>query len=547
MNFSNLTYEITRRYVQDHRHELGDEVCNKILGWVRCRSLSHLASCREHFSDENIVKEKYRHLLQIEAFFKKNAVFADPDKCLRAARLSFERAERICRITNRRLDFYYIQRDRIDPDLNLWLSRAEANVRSTLGDFSTFLEEMPRLLRFTSGATSTRSRRKSYPFLKISKKPVCTPGAAPYLSAISQWFGYGRLKEKLTTSNRVEVVPKSWKTHRTIACEPEGNVPLQLAFDGYAKRRLRRIGIDLSDQTRNQELAKEGSRDNSLATIDLSMASDTVAFNTVAWLFPEPWFRYLNAIRCSHASGKFGEFPYAKFSSMGNGATFAIETLIFAALAAAVGSKRYAVYGDDIIIERELVPSLLKLLRFFGFQVNQDKSYTDGPFRESCGSNWFNGTNITPFYLRSWSRVNAEICHNINGLASIARPWGSLWELLRDLIGTLKLPMVPWNYNTTSGILIDIPTSYSKKLIRSKRWQLKMKAYSPKSRLRRDFSMRSLFLWYLEKNRRPTLEFESSRYTISSHKYVRKWVHWIPPVAVVPVHLYGWTDYITRS
>jgi hypothetical protein len=99
-------------------------------------------------------------------------------------------------------------------------------------------------------------------------------------------------------------VPKNWKTFRTIACEPDGALPFQLAFDTFAKRRLRARGINLSDQSRNQLLAKEGSINGSLATIDLSSASDTVAFNTVALLFPTEWFDVLNAFRSTHWRSK---------------------------------------------------------------------------------------------------------------------------------------------------------------------------------------------------------------------------------------------------
>jgi hypothetical protein len=223
------------------------------------------------------------------------------------------------------------------------------------------------------------------PFRKVKEQGTTTPGLVPYCEALGKYYGQNDLSVIPSNVNRVEFVPKSWKTDRTIACEPEWALPLQLAFDSYVKRRLRKRGIDLSDQTRNQRLAYEGSISNNYSTIDLSAASDTVSYNTVAWLLPRPWFLYLARARSSFGRVSLnGDYiKYAKFSSMGNGATFCLETLIFASACYAVGSRTFSVYGDDIIIEPKHVPDLLALLAFLGFSVNREKSHIDGPFLKS--------------------------------------------------------------------------------------------------------------------------------------------------------------------
>jgi hypothetical protein len=510
--------------------------------------------------------------MQIQAFFKKNALFTEPEVTRAAAKANFDLAERRCRITNRRLDYYFLHRDRLDPDVKIWLSRMEKEIYDIVGPLPTFWDFIPEGGRVTSGATASMARRSSQPFRKLSGTVCCTPNAVRYLKVAAEFFGVFNPKFRLRSANRVEFVPKNWKTDRTIACEPEGNMYLQLAVDGFLKRQLRKVGVDLSNQFPNQELARVGSVDGSFATVDLSMASDTLAFNTVAWLLPWPWFQMLNDFRCpswrritkEHDSVEkpvSEDISYSKFSSMGNGCTFTLETLIFVAAVRAVGARKYRVYGDDIVIPTKYYTSLLKLLRFIGFRINQDKSFHDGPFRESCGANWYQGVDITPVYIREVDRRRATICHLVNSLVAIAEPWGELWEYLRGLVNeTFLLPLVPYNENTMSGVWIDPHTAYGMKLIkidrRNHRWEPMFKGFVAKSTGHRNRGVRASFLWHLRasQGRRsisPMIHgiddfIDGSGYTTPSHKYVRKWVHWNLPVAGTPAHLYWWADYLVR-
>lgn len=555
MDFITLTHQIAGAYVRDHKTLLGEEETLQILGWIRSRSIQHLASVVSRFPLAYANRNRLQCLRQIEAFYKKNAIFSEPEMCRRTAELSFERAERICRITNRRLDYYYSQRDRLDPDLRSYWSRSEDYIARVLGNFDDFLGILPENIRLTSGATSVNSRRNSAPHMKVSLRMECTRPAAPYLDSLTRYFGYRGQNHRFVCTNRVEFVPKSWKTDRTIACEPTGNLPLQLAFDTYAKSRLRKFGIDLSSQLRNQVLAREGSVSGKYATLDLAMASDTLSFNTVAALLPEKWLRYLRDVR-----SPFGRLPdklikYAKFSSMGNGATFSLETLVFASACYAVGSKSFSVYGDDIVIESELYPELVRYLRFLGFIPNHDKSFSSGPFRESCGVDSYEGYDVTPFYLRAWTGLKALLCHNVNGLVRISLLDGEVWRICRDLITTFRLPLVPENEDSMSGVMIYVHHAYSKKLIRTDlRNHLFIpyfRAYKPRSKTYGVFDSRTLFLWYLDRYRsRRASDFDClirSRVPAFSHKYVRKWSCWNPPAVEGTAHLYWWSEFIDPS
>jgi hypothetical protein len=98
---------------------------------------------------------------------------------------------------------------------------------------------------------------------------------------------------------------------------------------------------------------------------------------------------------------------YQKFSSMGNGYTFELESLIFWAIAQQVCRSNInetdpsvLVYGDDIVIRSAECPELLRRLSQSGFTPNEKKTFSSGPYRESCGKHYFLGEDITPFYVR---------------------------------------------------------------------------------------------------------------------------------------------------
>jgi hypothetical protein len=111
-----------------------------------------------------------------------------------------------------------------------------------------------------------------------------------------------------------------------------------------------------------------------------------------------------------------------KFSSMGNGYTFALETVIFWSLVQAAnsltGCEVASVYGDDIVCESNSALLLTEALRFAGFKVNSEKSYYTGPFRESCGADWLGGVLVTPQYLRKQVLRCTDVYHFLNRLHS---------------------------------------------------------------------------------------------------------------------------------
>lgn len=226
--------------------------------------------------------------------------------------------------------------------------------------------------------------------------------------------------------NRVTFVPKTALVDRVIAIEPRMNIFAQLGLGALMRSRLKRAGLDLDDQGPNQVLAHKGSVDGTVATIDLSMASDTIARELVRELIPEPWYNAMDWVRSK--TGRLVEngiettVRYEKFSSMGNGYTFELESLIFWALALGVcehlnlsHEKKALVraFGDDITVPVEAVELLRESLTFCGFRMNPEKSFSSGVFRESCGADFFNGVNVRPYFQK-------EFCNDVQGLYRLA-------------------------------------------------------------------------------------------------------------------------------
>jgi hypothetical protein len=56
---------------------------------------------------------------------------------------------------------------------------------------------------------------------------------------------------------------------------------------------------------------------------------------------------------------------------------------------------RVRVFGDDIIIPKDYVDSVILVLETFGFKVNRGKSFWTGRFRESCGKEYYGSRDVS--------------------------------------------------------------------------------------------------------------------------------------------------------
>lgn len=233
--------------------------------------------------------------------------------------------------------------------------------------------------------------------------------------------------------NRFTTVPKTAKTDRPICIEPHLNMVMQKLYGDVIRKRFKRFGIDLSTQHQvNISLAKSASSDGLLATVDLSSASDSICTTLVKDLIPTDWFSVLNDLRSKRTSydkpvkGEAYWHENYKFSSMGNGFTFELESLIFWALAKGVCAVKGApdsivsIYGDDIILPAEFSQDLYKVLGYCGFKVNKEKSFDSGYFRESCGADYWDGVNIRPYFVKQGVTHASHLISIANGLRHYA-------------------------------------------------------------------------------------------------------------------------------
>lgn len=350
---------------------------------------------------------------QIRAFFEKrdDIDFGIDRKAVALAK--FMETEMWCASTNRFIIKSRLRPEIIPGDVHAVLHYARRKIVEILGDLPEF-EELR--LRFGPGATTTTLKKNACPLNKLGAPFACSerllPSVARLLEECPGWIPF---KDEdsvsvpvLLQAGVLSFVLKNWKTDRTTVKNPPLNVLLQLGYGDWMADRLRVFGQSTRDQSRNQMAARSGSIDGRLATLDLSSASDTIAKELVWELFPYDWAYALNECRTDLVELPNGELlRLQKFSSMGDGFTFPLETLIFYSLAYGcckvreLDTKAIQVYGDDIIVPTDCFEFLCDTLKCLGFLPNAEKSFHTGPFRESCGADYYKGINIRPCYLDS--------------------------------------------------------------------------------------------------------------------------------------------------
>jgi len=346
----------------------------------------------------------------------------------------------------------------------------EFNIQNTL-DWDYLFDQW----RFGPGASN--GIKGSHAAEKIDQSMSCTVRSVPLVFLLRRSNTYFRLYDEaqrklgitLVSGSRMTTVPKNEETERTIAIEPLGNMCLQLAAGRYLENVLRYIGLDIStQQPKNKALANRGSIDDSIATIDLKAASDMISIDLVRALLPKEWFKLLMDLRSPEIEYPDGSVEKLNMiSTMGNGFTFPLMTLILCSLIYGFRSARNGpslfidwsktcVFGDDIIIPKGEYLGFCEVLRGAGFIVNTDKSFCDGPFRESCGGDYFEGYDVTPFYVKS-VETQPEVYVVINQVLEWCARHNLLLPRTLNLLKTFidgKCHLVPEWLNPDQGLLV---------------------------------------------------------------------------------------------
>lgn len=382
-----------------------------------------------------------------------------------------------CFRTNERLSPYL--EGRTHPSFNEDVGRHIAGLREKISNVLGRAPLMEELLpKHGPGATFSDKSVRSTLADKMENQASITSGALWFLL---DWVGTAWGREALerdvspafVRGNRFTTAPKDATKDRPIAAEPSVNIFYQLALGRLVRQRLKRVGIDIrSGKETHMRLACEASITGLDATLDLKNASDTVAYNLVRLLLPPGWFRLFDELRSPFTRFGPGDargllplctkqehwVKLEKFSSMGNGFTFELETLIFWAIAdysseQSVGPmrRRTLCFGDDIICDTQSVRAVTAALRFFGFTINSEKSFWEGSFRESCGGDFWNGRPVRPFFQENPLDEPQQLiatCNQIRRLAfdlygsmgRLSYVWRSLQELLPSRVRRCRGP-----------------------------------------------------------------------------------------------------------
>lgn len=192
--------------------------------------------------------------------------------------------------------------------------------------------------------------------------------------------------------------------------------------------------VNFTQQDVNRNLALTASVDNKWTTLDMRSASNMVARELV---FRQFWntklFTLLDALSTRVITFADDAPMYANmFAPMGSGVCFPIMAIVHWALVRSIISlssledssnlaKQVYVYGDDIIFPAQATEAVYTYLPYFGMKINTDKSFSCGPFRESCGIHAYNGVDVTPVYVNHVTSFNQSRNDTTTLLSLIAK------------------------------------------------------------------------------------------------------------------------------
>lgn len=428
-------------------------LCREV-GTPRALTVQLLASNGEWTQLQELRVEPRRYLCAstyhrdaiVTEFLRKCELPGDHDRKYQAAVRTFWECETQNARTNVRLSRFIENGpfEASDEPVVRFVTAWRQKVRKVLGRLPVELTP-----RFSGGATYADKSQLATPPDKMTSQATYYTAT----SALMPFFwqtAWGRVSLNNAPStvrgNIFFTVPKDGTKYRGCCKEASVSVSLQLDCDVHLKRRLRACGYDLkTGQDLHRDLARESSITRHRATLDMSNASDTLAYKLVELAVPSEWFNLFSSLRApfTNLDGKWVKLE--KFSSMGNGFTFTLETLIFATLAETVCELRgdypeVYCYGDDLIVPTDAARDVLAALAFFGFTPNERKSYHEGDFRESCGGDYYAGTPVRAHYLEKPPNEPHEWISLANGLRRLPAKWAhTAWvECIKNIPNQIR-------------------------------------------------------------------------------------------------------------
>lgn len=298
--------------------------------------------------------------------------------------------------------------------LNSVIQSASLEVARILGDFDT-----EKFFSYcTHGPNATVGVKKLDSYLDVKVKTLDgTLSAHAMLREYLEWNTtlssyYANLPEAdkpkwiVVGGSRLSFVPKKFDSLRTMLVEPTVNQFFQQGLGKYMQAMLIHGNIELETQSDCHGLLARiiSAQDLPICTVDWSQASDRIWLKLCQLMLPSDWFAVLEDIRSPVCTYKGQEYTLTMAGSMGCGFTFPLQTLLFLTLLRALArecekEQFVTVFGDDCICDSDLFPEIEWLARELDWQVNEDKSFVRGEFRESCGVDAFRGVDCRPFFI----------------------------------------------------------------------------------------------------------------------------------------------------
>jgi hypothetical protein len=276
---------------------------------------------------------------------------------------------------------------------------------------------------FTSGVgfdsranIGSKLRAVSSSFPDYFVEPFGIPYTGCYMNITVEWWGKRRLDT--VRAVKVQAVPKSYKASRIIAMEDTARQARARALFNILDKYLPRT-LPIHDQSVNQLLARYGSVTDSLATLDLSNASDCISKALFRELFPKEFVELIIPYLGTHLVIDDKRYLMQQLSTAGNALTFALEGMTFDIIdrtavlmlkswgldvttEVIIDGRVYlipSVYGDDQVVASEAAELTMEILKALGFIVNESKSFTSGDYRESCGAEYISGVDVSSYYF----------------------------------------------------------------------------------------------------------------------------------------------------
>lgn len=277
---------------------------------------------------------------------------------------------------------------------------------------------------------------------------------------------------KYARCSKLIFVPKDSGGPRGIKMEPCQQMWIQqgqrLCIEKAANTRSRGR-INYTDQSINANLALVGSKTGGVATLDMKDASYRVSLALVTELFADldnvlPLLLASRSTHYSYITTDDDGTPLAfhmerlkMFAPMGSAVCFPVESIVFWALAVATMIERgydprevrdsIYVYGDDIICPTGYAEDVMLVMERFHLRFNRSKSFTSGPFRESCGTDAFMGDVVTPVKVKTLRPTTIDDVQGISAwvdyMNAFAKAW--MWETscyIEEMLKALGLSFV---------------------------------------------------------------------------------------------------------